>query len=86
MNDENWITLTEDEVREAFDEGEVIKEYAGKHDCTIKTVVFKKDNKFYEVAVDVSYNNGIQVYGDTNAVEVEQVEEVVKVWKTVKKK
>lgn len=74
------ITLSKAEVMDALEIGEVIKESAGKHDCTTQTVVFPKDGKHYKFHVSVSYNEGVQVYGDTIATEVRAVQKNVTVW------
>ncbi len=79
----NKILLNKEQVLEAIEIAEVIKEHGGKHDLTWKTYVFPKDDKFYKFEVEHSYNEGIQIYCDITAVEVKQVEKTVKVWEIV---
>jgi hypothetical protein len=56
------ITLSQKEIFEAIEAEDTIKvsERAGKHDCTIKGYVFKKDGKHWIFYVNSSYNEGIQ--------------------------
>lgn len=81
----NTIKLTKDEIIEIIEDNttKLIKETPTKHDCSSSEYVFAKDDKFYMFDVEYSYNDGLQIYGDTIATEVKQVEKIVKVWETV---
>lgn len=79
------IELTEEQVLELLEsEGlEEISESAGKHDCHTTTYVAPIDGKFYRFCVSFSYNDGVQIYGTTTAIEVEKKEKVVTTWDPV---
>lgn len=62
-----------------------IEEYATKHDCHAVIYVTKNDDKYWKYTIEYSYNDGIQVWGDTITVtEVKPVEVLVTKWEVVK--
>lgn len=79
------ITKTEDEIKELLDSecGEVIDEEGGKHDCTNKRYLFDIDCKKFAVWLSFSYNDGLQIWGDTDLQEVEAVEIKKTEWRVV---
>lgn len=57
--------------------------FPAKHDLTMYSVIFMKDDKYYRLHYTVSYNNGLEDYSPYEAHEVEQKEIVKKVWRHV---
>jgi len=55
----------------------------GKHDMTKHNYVFEHDDgRYYKFGVDISYNEGIQIYGDTvKAIEVIPVQVTKTEWR-----
>lgn len=82
----NIIKLTKQAVFDLLEDENTkkIEEYSTKHDCHAEVYVCKKNNKFYKFTIEFSYNDGIQIYGDfVEAVEVKEVEKVIKDWEPV---
>ncbi len=81
----NTIELNKKEIHEIIEEETtvLISESPTKHDCHLSEYVFKRGDKFYRFDVECSYNDGLQIYGEIDAVEVKQIEKIVKVWETV---
>lgn len=82
----NKIKITEEELYNWLDDESTIEigTERYKHDMNWVTYVTKKDDKWYKYTVVHSYNEGLQVWGDTEAVEVKQVEKIVTTWEEVK--
>lgn len=80
------IQLTESEVKELLNNDLLydISEHGGKHDCTDKFQRFERDGKWFGITLSYSYNEGLQLYGNTVAEEIREVEKTVKVWEVVK--
>ena len=76
---------TKEELEELIENGEIIKELSGKHDCNYEVYVTEKNNKFYQFTVEFSYNEGIQFNLPMVGEEVEKVEVITAIWKKVKK-
>ena len=76
---------TKEELEELIENGEIIKELSGKHDCHYEVYVIEKNNKFYQFEVEFSYNEGIQFNPPMDGEEVEKVEVTTAIWKKVKK-
>lgn len=62
-------------------------ESAGKHDYHFEYYIVNKENKYYSVTLEFSFNNGLISfdYADTvDGIEVRPVKKVVTEWETVK--
>ena len=82
----NKITLTEEEFRDALDEGSaetIDVDTSWRHGHRNRYRI-ERDGKSYAAWIDVHTEEGIQLDGDVELVEVRAVEKTVIVWETVK--
>ena len=81
----NTIKLTKKEMRNILD-GEYIKgafEKHYRHNGGDQEIIFERDGKFWISSYRWFEDDGIEWLDEYNAVEVKQVEEIVKVWKPI---
>jgi hypothetical protein len=72
--------FTEDEIR---DQDLKSIETASWRHGTRETYVFECDGKHWMFTTEVSYDDGIQLYGPTECAQVHQVERTVTAWEPV---
>jgi hypothetical protein len=71
-----------EDVRGAIECGELVNESSWRWG-THNTYVFEHEGKNWQTTIEVHCQDGWQIYGSIDAVEVHQVEKTVKVWEPV---
>ena len=78
----NKITLTENQIMDFLEEDltEHIDTDNSYRHGTFETYVVPYEGKFYEFTVSCHHSEGLEIWGDVEAIEVKQVEKIVKQW------